>query len=110
MVQKNVTIHVNMPALTKRMLIGVCIGLLAMSLLVFSVDHPRPEWGAYWQIRPMIVIALAGAAGGAFTYFMSSVAGQYGWNKVVTTIISFIVCLFGFWMGMVLGLNGTLWN
>ena len=90
-------------------LIGAGIALVVISLFVFGVDQPNPEWGKYWRIRPLIVTPLAGAAGGVFYVFMDYLSSR-GLNKAVAIILSLVVYIIGLWMGIVLGLVGTMWN
>jgi hypothetical protein len=93
----------------KPMLIGAGIALLVISFFVFGVDHPRPEWGKFWMIRPLIITPLAGAIGGAFYAFMDYQRSR-GFNRILAVILSIIVYLIGLWMGIVLGLAGTMWH
>lgn len=93
----------------KPMLIGAAIALLVISFFVFGADHPNPTWGKFWQIRPLLITPLAGATGGAFYAFMQNQATR-GFNKILAVLISLIVYLVGLWMGIVLGLAGTMWN
>ena len=104
------TSHPQQVSLIKRMLLGGGIGLLLISLFVFGVDYPDPAWGEYWRIKPLIITPLAGAMGGLCNYIIMSYHNQVGVNKVVAAIVSAIVFIIGLWMGVVLGLNGTMWN
>lgn len=103
------TQHVKPLAYGKAMLIGFGIALLAICTFVFGVDNPRPEWGEYWRVRPLLVTPLAGACGGAFFSFMHRLNLQGGWKLLAVTIgmMGFVVSL---WLGIVLGLAGTMWN
>ena len=110
MTQKNLTTKpVNNKLLTKRILLGAAIGLIVISLFVFPTE-PKPEGSKLWIIRPLIIVPLAGAVGGAFSYFITQNAAQSGWKKIAAVAISLFVFLIGLWMGIVLGLDGTLWN
>ena len=95
--------------LVKPILIGAGIALLVISFFVFGVDHPRPEWGKFWQIRPLIVTPLAGAMGGAF-YALMDYQSSRGFNRTLAILLSIIVYAVGLWLGTVLGLAGTMWN
>jgi hypothetical protein len=97
-------------SLAKRMLLGGGIGLALISLFVFGVDHPDPDWGKYWMIKPLIITPLAGAMGGLSNYIIMGFHRQVGANKVVAIIISAIVFFVGLWLGVVLGLDGTMWD
>ncbi|HEX9980362.1 MAG TPA: potassium transporter KefB [Flavobacterium sp.] len=104
------TTESNQPlAIAKPVLIGAVIGLIAISFFVFGIDNPNPEWGNLWIIRPLIITPLAGATGGAFYYFMDRQSSK-GLNKTVAVILSLVVFIIGLWMGIVLGLAGTMWD
>lgn len=94
----------------KRMLLGASIGLAIISLFVFSVDDPNPEWGANWRIRPLVITPLAAALGMLAFYLKDLVRLQ----SDVMRLLVFLLSLFGFlvalWLGTVLGLDGTLWD
>lgn len=62
------------------------------------------------MLKPLIIVPLAGAIGGALYYFMETLRYQGSWGKIVVTIVSVIGYIIILWLGTVLGLNGTLWN
>lgn len=97
-------------SVTIPMLIGAGIGLLLISLFVFGVDDPKPEWGKLWMIRPLIVTPLAGAMGGLFFYFMNHLSAKGSINRTAAILLSVVVFMIGLWLGVVLGLDGTMWN
>jgi drug/metabolite transporter (DMT)-like permease len=97
-------------SLAYRMIIGAMIGFMVISIFVFGVDYINPEWGKYWRIRPLIVTPLAGAMGGLCNYFIFQFHTRAGINKTEATIISALVFLVGLWMGVVAGLDGTMWD
>ena len=107
--QNSPTQH-NQSSLAAPMMIGAGIALAVISLFVFGVDNARPEWGPLWMIRPLIVTPLAGATGGAFYFFMDRMRAKGQINGFVVIILSVIVYVIGLWLGIVLGLDGTLWN
>lgn len=111
MTHQNLTTKpINSSLMMKRILIGGGIALILIALFVFSVDNPKPEWGKYWMIRPLIITPLAGAVGGLFYHYMEHLRSQQGWIKVIGTILSLIGYIIVLWLGTVLGLDGTLWN
>ncbi len=107
---QNSKTHGNPPVLLiKPVLIGAGIGLLVILFFLFGAEG-RPEWGSLWKLRPLIVTPLAGATGGAFYYFMDQLRHKNGVNPTVAVILSLVVFIIGLWMGIVLGLAGTMWN
>lgn len=107
---ENSTSHPHQISLAKRMLAGATIGLFLLSLLLFSVNTPDPAWGKFWMVRPLIIVPFAGAMGGLCNYFIMSYRSILGVHKVLAIVISIFVFVIGLWMGMVLGLDGTLWD
>ena len=97
-------------SLVKPMLLGAGIALIVILVFVLPIKHARAEWGQFWMIRPLIITPLAGAVGGACYYFINRFFNRAGWPKGGAVLLSLLVYLFGLWMGIVLGLAGTLWN
>ncbi len=104
------TEHINLKSLAIRMLIGGLIGLMIISVFVFSVGNPNPEWGKFWRIRPLIITPLAGAMGGLLVYSVNFFNFQNKPTKVIAVIFSLIGFVVALWLGIVLGLDGTLWD
>lgn len=104
------THSIHKETLAKRMLIGAGIAILPIVFLLASVDQPDPSWPKYWMIRPLIIVPLAGATGGAFFHFMDYFRYQGGWKKIMANVISVIAFIFILWVGTILGLDGTLWD
>ena len=98
------------PALVKQMLIGLAIGFIVICSFVLRVKYPNPAWGSLWMVRPLILTPFIGAICGACFYFMDRLRQLYGWDKAFIVCISIIGYMIGLWMGVVLGLVGTLWN
>lgn len=92
------------------MLIGAWVGLLFISFFLISADNPNPAWGKLWPIRPLIVVTFAGAMAGLCNYLLLHYRSRLGMSKTVAIILSVIVSAVGLWMGVILGLDGTLWN
>ena len=97
-------------SLGKRMLIGTGIGLAVISFFLITSGGGDPAWGRFWMIRPLIVTPFAGAMGGLCNYIIFKYREQFGVNKVLATILSVLVFIAGLWMGIVLGLDGTMWD
>lgn len=106
----NSTSKPNRFSLGKRMLAGAWIGLVLISLFLIPVDEPDPAWGKLWMIRPLIIVPFAGAMGGLCNYFIVRFHNQFGVNKAIAIILSVIIFIIGLWMGIVLGLDGTMWD
>ena len=107
----NLTALKNNPkAIIRSMLTGGLIGLIIISLFVFTVDHPHPEWGKLWRIRPLIVTPLSGALGGLVFFSIPFMLPQSRWKKVLAIVLGLVVFVIGLWLGIVLGLAGTMWN
>lgn len=102
------TIH---PApLYKRMLQGAAIALVLIILFLASADEADPAWPKFWMIRPLIIVPIAGAMGGAFHFFLDDLRSQGGWRKTLAILLSIVGFLIALWMGTILGLDGTMWN
>jgi hypothetical protein len=97
-------------SLSKRMLVGAGIGLVVISFFVLPVHHPDPAWGELWMIKPLIITPLAGAFGGLTNHIILFFHSQFGIHKAVAMIAGILVFIVALWLGIVLGLNGTLWN
>ena len=61
-------------------------------------------------VRPLVIILLAGVAGGTFFGLMDNVRRQGELNHTVAILLGTIVYLIGLWLGIVMGLDGTLWD
>lgn len=96
-------------SLAQPMLLGAGIALFVISLFIFGAET-NPEWGKLWRIRPLIITPLAGVAGGAFYYFINRLSFRGKLNKTLAIILGLIVYIVGLWMGVVLGLDGTMWD
>jgi hypothetical protein len=111
MTQTNkLTQQIHSSPIGKPMLFGAGIGLIVISYFLIGNGEPNPAWGKLWMIRPLIVVPAAGATGGVFYYFMDHLRYQGGWKKILANILSLIIFIIGLWLGIVLGLAGTMWN
>jgi hypothetical protein len=112
MTEKNnfITEPANKASMSKRMLLGASIALILIILFLLPVENPKPDWGKFWMIKPLVVVPLAGAFGGLFYHLLTPMRSKGGWKKLLANVFSFIVYIFVLWIGTVLGLNGTLWN
>jgi len=94
----------------KRILIGAGIALILISIFLLGASEPDPNWPKYWMLRPLIIVPLAGAAGGVFYHLMDGLRYQGGWKKVFANVLSLLVYIIGLWLGTILGLDGTMWD
>ncbi|GAB3274444.1 hypothetical protein GCM10027347_47330 [Larkinella harenae] len=100
----------NPASLAKWALIGAGIGFALIGFFLLGVKNPSPNWPTLWMLRPLIIVPMAGATGGAVYYFLDLLRHQGGWNTVVVRVVSLLIFVIGLWLGFVLGLDGTLWN
>ncbi len=97
-------------SLAKLMLLGATIGLGLISFFVLGVDQPRPEWGKFWMIRPLLVTPTAGAMGGIVFYLLDYFRVQGSLQKILANVVGVFIWIVGLWMGIILGLAGTMWH
>lgn len=93
----------------KRMLQGSAIALLVILFFVVG-QQKEPHWPEFWIIRPLIITPAAGAIGGLLLYFLDPLRSQQGWQKLAGTLLSLFGYVVVLWLGVILGLDGTLWN
>ena len=91
-------------------LTGGVLFLILMLLFLSSVNQPKPEWGFYWKVRPLLVTPTVGALSGVGVYYLLQWQRRFNWNRWVIGLVVLAGCLAGFFFGFVLGLDGTLWN
>jgi hypothetical protein len=92
------------------MIQGVIPALILVIVFLVTAGEPDPEWGKFWRLRPILVLTFAGAMGGVCYYILDYLRYRGGWRMIVAYILSFIVYLFGIWIGFVLGFVGTYWH
>jgi hypothetical protein len=102
--------HWKLESMAKYALIGAVIGLVLISIFLMGVKHADPSWPKYWQLKPLVIVPLAGAAGGAFFYFLNNFNLNGFWLKLAARIVGLICFIIALWLGTVLGLDGTLWD
>ncbi len=92
------------------MLQGAAAGLLLIAFFLIGAGEPEPEWPTFWMVKPLLVVPLAGALGGLFYYNMDHLRCQGGWRTALAYTLSLLVYFVVLWLGVVLGLNGTMWD
>ena len=93
-----------------RMLQGAGIALIVITGFLISAGEADPGWPKLWIIKPLMIVPLAGALGGLFYYNLGPLRRQGGWRTVLAVTLSIMVYLVVLWLGIVLGLNGTMWD
>ncbi|WP_324677055.1 potassium transporter KefB [Hymenobacter sp. GOD-10R] len=94
--------------LSKRALQGAAIAFVLIAIFLLKAGEPNPAWPRFWQIRPLVVVPLAGAMGGVCYYLLDYLRYRGGWRKVVAIVLSLLVYIVGLWLGTVLA--GTMWD
>ena len=94
----------------KRMLQGAGIGLIVIAFFLVGAREPDPSWPKFWMIRPLLVVPAAGALGGLFYFNMDHLRFQGGLRTALAYILSLVVFLIVLWLGIILGLDGTMWD
>lgn len=97
-------------SLLKRMFLGALIGVIIISFFIFSVNEPDPNWGKYWIVRPLIIVPFVSAFGILSFYLKNILHFKNRWKILITIAISSLFFLIALWLGIILGLDGTLWN
>lgn len=109
--RNNFTIQeINRKSLLTRTLIGGGVGLIVISLFLSGTGETNPEWGKFWMLRPLIIVPIATAFGSLSFYSIDFVGSQGILKKVLAFTFSIILFIISLWLGIVLGLDGTLWN
>ncbi|PST83153.1 potassium transporter KefB [Pedobacter yulinensis] len=96
--------------LIKPMLIGAGIAFFVIAYFLIGAGKGNPAWPAYWQVKPLLMVPVAGAMGGAFYHLLGNLRAMGGWKAVLGTVIGILGYVFILWIGTVLGLNGTMWD
>ncbi|VXB69264.1 conserved membrane hypothetical protein [Flavobacterium sp. 9AF] len=89
---------------------GAILALVLISILIFSVPNPNPEWGKMWFIKPLIITPFITSIGGSLFYIINAKKRTSKILNFILFMISIFVLLFFLWIGTILGLDGTLWN
>lgn len=101
---------VNVKTVFRNMLIGALVGLAVISFFIFPVDSPNPEWGANWRVKPLIITPLTTAFASLVFFTKDLLQPKTTALKAVIMVLSTLAFFIALWLGIVLGLDGTLWN
>lgn len=104
----SITGSIDKGSVIKSMLIGAGIGIFVILLFITGAET-KPHWPNLWKIRPLIFTPLAGALGGGLCYAAIKILKKKRINGVIAVFISLVGFLITLWLGVVLGLDGTLW-
>lgn len=96
--------------ITQRALAGAIPAFIVIALFLMMPYTVDKDWSKYWMLRPLFIVPLAGAMGGLFYHFMDTCRKCNGWNRLLTISISVLVYIVGVWLGIIVGLDGTLWD
>lgn len=106
---RSITGSINKRSLLKATFIGAGIGLIIILFFITGAET-QPHWPNLWKIRPLIITPLAAALGGAMAYTATKALRGIGLNGVLAILLSLIGFIVALWLGIVLGLDGTLWD
>lgn len=95
---------------SKRIIRAALIGLVLISIFLIPGGSGKAEWPQFWYLQPLLIVPLAGAFAGFLHHQFYKFWEKMNWNKLVLWILLFFVYFIGYWLGSVLGLNGTYWN
>lgn len=101
---------ITLSILLKKMVPGALIGLALISFFIFSVDNPDPTWGNNWRVRPLILTPLVSAFGMLAFLLKDYIQPKTAGGKITVFLISTLAFIISLWMGIIIGLDGTLWN
>ncbi len=49
----------NNRTLIKTLLMSFAIGFFVITMMIFPIQNPKPEWGENWKIKPLIIVHFA---------------------------------------------------
>ena len=102
--------QINTETIIKRMLLGALVGFIVISMFVFGVKNPNPNWGQYWMLRPLIVVPIIASLSSLIFFSINIFGFPKAWRKILILVLSTIGFMIALWIGIILGLHGTLWN
>jgi hypothetical protein len=97
-------------SLLLRMFLGWCIGLIIILIFIFDVNEPHPDWGDQWFVKPVLLTPAVTGFGILSFYLIRIVHPTTNVGRALTYLLSSLLFLVSIWLGIVIGLNGTLWN
>ncbi|EDM37796.1 hypothetical protein PBAL39_15264 [Pedobacter sp. BAL39] len=94
----------------RRMLVCAIIGLVLIGYFIISAGEGNPGWSKYWRIKPLVLTPVLCAITGLCYDITGRLREIPGWKGKLFFALSVIGLIAGFWMSMILGLNGTMWD
>lgn len=102
--------QITLTSIVTKMLIGAVIGFIVISIFVFGVDNPNPAWGENWRVRPLIITPLVCALATQALFLKYLIRFETKIMNDLLYLFSFVLVFIGLWLGIILGLDGTMWN
>ena len=91
-------------------LLGATISLIIMYSFISSIQIPSPNWGTYWQFKPLILGPIIAGLGMILAYMALKYMMTLKLPKILSYLFALIIFIIILWVSMVLGFNGTLWD
>lgn len=102
--------QITLTSIVTKMLVGAVIGFIVISLFVFGVDNPNPAWGENWRLRPLVVTPLVSALATQALFLKYMIRFETKIMNDLLYLFSFVLVFIGLWLGIILGLDGTMWD
>jgi ABC-type transport system involved in cytochrome c biogenesis permease subunit len=98
------------PDWRKHLLIGAGTALLIVGFFVIAAGKGNPDWGDYWRIKPLLLSPILGGITSLCYNAAAPLRQIKGWPGKLFLGLSILGFMIGQWIGLVLGLAGTMWN
>lgn len=95
---------------TRHLLQGAVVALILILPFLLPSGDPQPDWPTLWRIKPLLVVPFSGALGGLFCQFMQHRRNAGGWKGAIAYLASLAGYMLVVWLGIMAGLNSTLWD
>ncbi len=89
---------------------GYVVGLGVISLFISGLDNPKPEWGKYWMIQPLVITPIFSAFGSLALLLPDFLKIISPWKRLLALLSGLFIYMLLLWTGIVLGLAGTMWD
>ena len=102
--------QITLTSIITEMLTGAVLGFIVISFFVFGVDNPNPAWDENWRVRPLIIAPLVGGLATLALLLKYFVRFDTKILNDLLILFSFVLAFIGLWIGIILGLDGTMWD